>query len=502
MKSLNEEIAKEAPQMKLEDFERSDFWKEIRATKMVTLGCDVEFQTVAFTAIPKISNEAIEVVSDKVAKLEYSDEKIDKTTTLKTFGDFQSLMKKSESWKDLKGSVKWLGNSMSITLKFPKDISEYDVNEKASNITVDVWLRNEENNIKEGRQPTQRSYTLQPIPLDLLFLNSYTAQMTWYRQKSGIGESVSRAMKNIDAWNEGKTKSKDEYSVVTVKSFVDAFDGEVQTNGSFLVSIPEGDPKFTITIPKIDPRSSLDEIEKILVKEVESNLTNTYDGEYIQNQFYKNNKAKDVMDVVAIFIKIFDSESGGGDEEPTELIKWDKLTKVTADKFFNRYLRIKNNNGEGTLKVGGGKLGNGLFWTYTTKSSNITYKINIDYKQGDLLLKNELAFTIEHEGKTYSIPSNSLFFNETLVVVKASPSEKSFSFGFKQVGSETNWWKSLVFKTGDVGKEDLKREDFHKKLDSMGLIEKKSNVDYWDKQNFKQDSNKEYWAKYWKEMGF
>ena len=498
MKSLNEEIAKEAPQMKLKDFERSDFWKEIRATKMVTLGCDVEFQTVAFTAIPKISNEAIEVVSDKVAKLEYSDEKIDKAVNLTTFGDFQNLMKASGSWRDLRGNVKWLGLGIDMTIKFPKDISKYDVNEKASDILVDIWLRNEENNIKEGRQPTSRNYNLQPIPIDRLFVNTFTANMTWHRVK---GESIKRAKSNIEAWNEGKTKPREDSSYVTIKSFVDAFEGEVQPNGSFLVSIPKSDAKFHITIPKIDPRSSLSEIDTVYVKEVETNLTNTYTGEYIQNQFYKNNKAKDVMDVVAIFIKIFDSESGS-DEEPTELITRDKLSSVTADKFFNRYLRIKNNNGEGTLKVGGGKLGNGLFWTYTTKSSNITYKINIDYKQGDLLLKNELAFTIEHEGKTYSIPNNSLFFNETVVVVKTSPSKKSFSFGFKQVGSETNWWKSLVQKAGEESKQNIKIEDFHKKLDSIGLIEKKSNVDYWDKQNFKQDSNKEYWAKYWKEMGF
>lgn len=500
MKILNEETAKGAQDIKLEDFERSEFWKDIRANKMVTIGCDVNFQTVAYSVIPKISNEAIEVVSDKVAKLEYSDEKVEKTTALKTFGDFQTLMKTTESWKDLKGSVKWLGNSMSITLKFPKDLSEYNINDKASDIKVEVWLRNEENNIKEGRQPTQRSYTIQPIPIDLLFLNTYTAQMAWYRQKSGEGESVNRAKQNIDAWNEGKTKPKEQYSVVTVKSFVDAFDGETQSNGSYIISIPQGDPQFTLTIPKIDPRSSLEEIPKIFILEKESNITNTYDGEYIFNQFYKNNKIKDVMEIVSNLIKIFGGDET--DEEPTILIPLDKVGDIKAEDFFSKYLRINNLKGEGTLKRGGGKLGMDLYWTYTTPSSNITYKINLNYSQGDILKKNEAAISIEHEGKKYIIGNNSMFFHSEYVVIKTSQSGKSFSFSFKQPTSETKWWKALVAKTGTDGKTDIKMESFIKQLDSMGFIEKKSGIDYWDKQNFKQDTNKEYWENYWKEMGF
>lgn len=496
---VEEEQEKQA-EISLDNFTKDEFWAEIVAKKMVTIGCPIEFQTVASNLIPNITNETIEVVSDKVAKLEYTYDKVDGAPVLVTFGDFKELMRVSDTWKDFKGDKKWLGLGADVTILFEQDVSQYKANEKANDITVKAWRGNVEQRLDDPNFNV-RSYSLTPIPLDRLFLNTYTAGMRWHMKK---GYTTMTLIKNIENWNVGKRQrdpvEDEDESDITLQAFLEHFDAEALVNGSHAVRVPEGDPQFVLTIPKLDMKMQLVKVPKLFIKKVEDGETVTKAGDFVYDVFYEQDKPiSDVEKILSELIKIFSTVKP---EEATELLIHNQIGNVQAEVFFNKYLKIINQSGGGTLvKEKGSVFGKDLIWKYTTNTSKITYTIRFSYDKGDTLLRNESAISIEHEGKIYPLNNNSAFFNE-YVQVKESKSKKSYSFGFKSALDQIKWWKTVVPNTKS-GKGFIKNESFESKLRGMGFMEKEtSKVDYWSKTEFKVNDSSEYWKNYWKEMGF
>ena len=488
-KVLNEEIDKQG-EIDLGSFEKSDFWGNIRVGKLIMLGCDIEFQTVASNVIPVITNEAISVVTDKVAKLEYGEEEVESVQTLKTFGDFNTLMRASEAWTSGKGKAKWLTLYNDITIELPKPYESYKQNDKARDIHVRVWVGNEEANLLGGKETSKEPVTVNdktgidnPIPLDILFANTYTAKMEWHRVQN---ESRKRALQNVESWKTGRKGAEKETGIITIASLLKSYDGETELNGSYTISFPNGDPKYKLVIPATNEKTLIADVKKMVVYFIgEESLTKTISGATLLDLLFKDNKPiTDDQLIVASFDTLFSKEKRQDNKESENLIDIltiNDLGKLDALTFFSGVNVGKNSSGLSNV----GK--NSIEWTYTTPKTKIAYTIKFDYTKDETLLKNVPAITIMHEGKPYKLKSNSVFFNNDLVVVMASKDRKTFSFGFKNVDSISKWWKTLVVSTSSGGKASIKTEQAIRKYRDMEIVERQSRMD---------------WSGYWSKMGF
>lgn len=473
---ITEEVAKNAD-IQLAHYTRDDFWKEIRAKKIITLGTPIEFQTVAYNMVPKISDGRSEVVSDEVAKKEYEREEKFSARELQTYEDFVNLMRSTGSWMKIDADWKYLGLQCPITIKFSKPYTSFKPTTDVEDVTVDVYF-GEVKSEADFAKLTKNNGT-KPIPVNKLFIDTYSITVgqgsRWFKDKNKTFKEIND---NCIAWKQGKAKVRGVGVDHPLSKLIDDFAPKT-ANNLYTFQFPSKTPTVKITIPSnVKPETLVSQIEDVLIYSLANNESAEIESKRLMDILYdKNNpdQPREETDIVKSIEDEFDME-GGQETSLRGNADWIKNSRIS-------FVNTARDNWKITKKS------NDKSWVITLPSG-VVYKIEFGYAPGDSILEN---------GKIKIVPQNvpnvesvlvkpGQFFNTDLVNVQIKDNNAKVTF---KRGMST-WWKAVVASGGSQAKQDIK-------------LEKAKNPhweEYWKRQNYIQEDNSEYWKSYWREMGF
>ena len=480
-------LGEEANNIDLSKFKDDEFWKEISTKKIITIGTPIEFQTVAYNLVPQITDGNTDVVSDKVAKMEYKREEKFANMLLKTFGDFAALMRSTGSWMKIDSNTKYLGDKCPITIAFEKPYSSYKPTDDADNVFVNVYNGKVDENNLDKIEPWNKD---KPIPVNVLFLDTYRTEggAKWFKEpfktKRKIGDNIFRYL-------EGEIKDGDvktNLDTFTIGEILNDFKPKLVSN-IYYINIPFGNPYFVIKFPYVKESVLLKDITKFLVTDIKNNIEEEINYSKLYEILYNEEERRDDQSIINYFKDYF-QETRGGDQY-VEMTHTDKM-RQNADAFLNSpklFFESAFDNSNGVIER---KTVDGIknCWVYTLRSSRKKYTIFFEYNVGEPLTTEGRIIIQDDEGKRFRVKSG-IFFSEDLVTVYKTPSGKNFKIYFKR--SLYTWWKGVAASTG-TNKMDIKLENVKPKNSYW--------EDYWKKKNFIQEDNSEYWKNYWKEMGF
>lgn len=474
--NINEEA--NGKQLDLANYTKSEFWKNIFAKKIITIGSPVEFQTVAYNLLPSITSGKTDVVSDKVANLEYKGEEKFTGATVKTFGEFANLMRSTGSWNKIDSNFHYLGIVVPVTIRFTEKYTEYKTGTDAEDVLVNVYQGDIKNEADFGKAVPANKH---PIPVDVLFYGTFSSSRgnaQWHRRAK---ESVKVLYENIRKFNAGEANKTSE--PIPMSQMVQDFKPVIQDN-SYVMSFPFDAPKWKITMDKVTDDVLLNDVDNIIISSVEDvNVEKKIDGTELADLLYDKNKRKTDGEIVSEIASLL--KSGEDEDEYVEVVGGERAGLLASVVLGSPRLYLEYQKTPGASLVGS-KDKDGRFWTYTTATNKIKYIIRFEYSAGEAL-KSEQTITIYDEnGKDYT-PKTGVFFSDDFILIYKTRSGKNFKL--KWCVPLATWWKAVVATLGQ-DKRNIKEK-------SVGSAKWKN---YWAKQNFIQEDNSDYWKKYWNDM--
>ena len=373
--NINEEA--NGKQLDLANYTKSEFWKNIFAKKIITIGSPVEFQTVAYNLLPSITSGKTDVVSDKVANLEYKGEEKFTGATVKTFGEFANLMRSTGSWNKIDSNFHYLGIVVPVTIRFTEKYTEYKTGTDAEDVLVNVYQGDIKNEADFGKAVPANKH---PIPVDVLFYGTFSSSRgnaQWHRRAK---ESVKVLYENIRKFNAGEANKTSE--PIAMSQMVQDFKPVVQDN-NYVLSFPVDAPKWKITMDKVADDVLLNDVDNIIISSVEDvNVEKKIDGTELADLLYDKDKRKTDGEIVSEIASML--KSGEDDDEYVEVVGGERAGLLASVVLGSPRLYLEYQKTPGASLVGS-KDKDGRFWTYTTATNKIKYVIRFDYSAGEAL---------------------------------------------------------------------------------------------------------------------